>query len=279
MDGRHSHEACLAGRVAIVTGAGSSGPGIGNGKAISVLLARHGARVLLVDRNPDAMAETAAMIAQEGGVSATCVADVTRTDDVERIVQAAMSAFGRLDILVNNVGIVEFGDVVGTSEESWDRVFSVNLRSAFLTMKHAIPRMIETGGGAIVNISSVSGIRVGLPYCSYQASKAAMNHLTRSVAVDFARKGIRANAVLPGLIDTPMPRMQVLGGYASGGDVEAMLRVRAELSPTGAQGTAWDVAEAVLYLASDRAAYVNGIELVVDGGYSTLVPPPPKQAG
>lgn len=205
----------LEGKVAIVTGAGSSGPGIGNGKAISILFARHGARVLLVDNNPVAVAETKEIIEKEGGNAEECVADVTSSADVRRVVDTALSHRGGIDVLVNNVGIVEMGSVVEASEESWDRVMAVNLRSAFLTMKYAVPHMIKSGGGSIVNISSVAGIRVGVPHCSYSASKAALNQLTKSVAIDFARQGIRANAILPGFIDTPMPRAQVLKGYSN----------------------------------------------------------------
>lgn len=266
----------LAGKVALVTGAGSSGPGWGNGKAISVLYARHGARVVLVDVNEAAVAETASIIASEGGESTVCVANVTLTPDVQRIVGTALDTFGALNVLVNNVGIVEVGDVVETTEESWDRVFAVNLRSAFLTMKYAIPHMVRAGGGRIVNVSSIGGIRLSVPYCSYSASKAAMNQLTKAVAIDFARQGIRANNILPGLMDTPMPRAQVRSGYSEGNDLEEMLRVRAELSPTGAQGVAWDVAEAALYLAADESNYVNGLDLVVDGGLSVMLPMPKR---
>lgn len=268
----------LEGKVAIVTGAGSSGPGIGNGKAISILFARHGARILLVDNNPAAVAETREIIEKEGGSATECLADVTKSVDVLRIVDRALSNNGAIDVLVNNVGIVEMGSVLDASEDSWDRVMAVNLRSAFLTMKYVIPHMIKSGGGSIVNISSVAGIRVGVPHCSYSASKAALNQLTKSVAIDFARQGIRANAILPGFIDTPMPRAQVLKGYSKSQDLEEMLRIRAELSPTGAQGVAWDVANAALFLASAEASYVNGLDFAVDGGFSAMHPTPTRQS-
>jgi NAD(P)-dependent dehydrogenase (short-subunit alcohol dehydrogenase family) len=264
----------LENKVAIVTGAGSSGPGIGNGKAISVLFARHGAHVMLVDNDRRAVDETRSMIDREGGSCNVCIADVTNTGDVRRLIDQTLTTFGSVDILVNNVGIVEMGSVVDASEESWDRVFAVNLRSAFVTMKHTIPHMIDAGGGSIVNISSVAGIRVGVPHCSYSASKAALNQLTKCVAIDFGRQGIRANAILPGFIDTPMPRAQVLKGYSKSQDVEEMLRVRADLSPTGAQGVAWDVAGAALFLASPDSNYVNGLDLTVDGGFSAKHPTP-----
>src|SRR5690606_27595376 len=201
--------------------------------------------------------------------------DVTVTADVQRLVNQTVERFGRLDVLVNNVGIVEMGSVVTASEASWDHVFAVNLRSAFLTMKYAIPRMIDGGGGAIVNISSVAGIRnSGISYCSYNASKAALNQLTKSTALDFARQGIRANSILPGLIDTPMPRQQTMSGYTNSASLDEMLRMRAEMSPTGAQGVAWDVANAAVFLASEDAAYINAVDLAVDGGIKELIPKP-----
>jgi NAD(P)-dependent dehydrogenase (short-subunit alcohol dehydrogenase family) len=265
----------LKGKVAIVTGAGSSGPGLGNGKAISLLYAKHGAKVMLVDINQAAVDETAALIAEFNGECSTTVADVTKTADVQRLVDETVKRFGRLDVLVNNVGIVEMGSVVTASEESWDRVFAVNLRSAFLTMKYAIPHMLEGGGGAIVNISSVAGIRnSGIAYCSYNASKAALNQLTKSTALDFARQGIRANNILPGLIDTPMPRKQTMSGYSNSASLDEMLRMRADMSPTGAQGVAWDVANAAVFLASDDASYINAMDLAVDGGIKELIPLP-----
>jgi NAD(P)-dependent dehydrogenase (short-subunit alcohol dehydrogenase family) len=267
----------LEGKVAIVTGAGSSAPGLGNGKAIATLFARHGAKVVLVDLNSEAVKETELMVAQEGAEMDTCIADVARSEDVQKLVQQTMTRFGRIDVLVNNVGIVEIGSVVDTTEESWDRVMSVNLRAMFLTMKYAIPSMIQGGGGRIVNVSSVAAIRIGVPYCSYYASKAAVNQLTKSVAVDFARQGIRANTIMPGLIDTPLPRSRVVSGYSGKNSLDEMLRIRAELSPTGAQGVAWDIAEAALFLASDGSNYVNGTDLVVDGGYSALSPLVPRQ--
>src|SRR5690606_28009973 len=200
------------------------------------------------DRNAEAVKETAGLIAAFGGEHASFVGDVTVTADVQRLVNQTVERFGRLDVLVNNVGIVEMGSVVTASEASWDHVFAVNLRSAFLTMKYAIPRMIDGGGGAIVNISSVAGIRnSGISYCSYNASKAALNQLTKSTALDFARQGIRANSILPGLIDTPMPRQQTMSGYTNSASLDEMLRMRAEMSPTGAQGVAWDVANAAVF--------------------------------
>jgi NAD(P)-dependent dehydrogenase (short-subunit alcohol dehydrogenase family) len=160
------------------------------------------------------------------------------------------------------------GSVVEVSEESWDRVFTVNLKSAYLAMKHINPVMVKQGGGSIINISSIASIRhVGISYVSYNASKAAMNQLTRSTAVEFAKNHVRVNAILPGLMKTPMVEHSagLAASYAKG-DVEAMWRARDAQVPMGHMGEAWDVANAALFLASDESKYVTGIELVVDGG-------------
>lgn len=258
----------LAGQVALVIGAGSIGPGWGNGKAIACTLAREGARVFCVDINQAAAQETADIIASEGGEAALAQADVTQASDVERVVAECMARFGRLDILVNNVGIAEVGGVVDLPVEEWNRVIAVNLTSCFLAMKFAIPHMVAAGGGAIVNISSIAGVRyTGVPYASYSATKAAMNHLTSTTAAEYAPKGVRVNAVLPGLMKTPMVENSAgLAQSYAGGDVEAMWRARAAQVPMGVMGDAWDVANAVLFLASPAAKYVTGVALPVDGG-------------
>ena len=186
------------------------------------------------------------------------------------MVQRCLEAFGRVDILHNNVGIVEVGGVVDASEESWDRVMDVNVKSMFLTCKHVLPQMERQGGGAIVNIASIAGIRwLGVPYVSYAASKAAVLQLTQTIAMEYAKKGIRANAILPGLMDTPMIVKPLSGAY--GGDAERMRAARAAQCPTGKMGDAWDVAYAALFLASDEAKYITGTQLVVDGGLSCKV--------
>jgi NAD(P)-dependent dehydrogenase (short-subunit alcohol dehydrogenase family) len=258
----------LEGKVAMVVGAGSIGPGWGNGKATAVTFAREGAQVFCVDRNLAAAEETAGIIAKEGGKASAFTADVSRAAEVEAMVAACLQAYGRIDVLDNNVGIAEVGCVVKLPEEQWDRVFAVNLKSAYLAMKHVIPVMVQQGGGSIINISSIASIRhVGISYVSYNASKAAMNQMTKTTAVEYAPHHVRVNAILPGLMKTPMVEHSagLAESYAKG-DVEAMWRARDAQVPMGHMGEAWDVANAALFLASDESRYVTGIELVVDGG-------------
>jgi NAD(P)-dependent dehydrogenase (short-subunit alcohol dehydrogenase family) len=233
-----------------------------------VTFAREGAQVFCVDRNAAAAKETVEIIASEGGKATAFTADVSRSSDVEAMVAACLNAYGRIDVLDNNVGIAEMGSVVDVSEADWDRVFAVNLKSAFLAMKHVIPVMARQGGGSIINISSIASIRhTGVSYVTYAATKAAMNQMTRTTAVEFAPKHIRVNCVLPGLMKTPMVEHSagLAESYAKG-DVEAMWRARDAQVPMGHMGDAWDVANAALFLASDESKYVTGIELVVDGG-------------
>jgi NAD(P)-dependent dehydrogenase (short-subunit alcohol dehydrogenase family) len=268
----------LAGKVALVTGAGSSGPGWGNGKATAVLFAREGAKVFLVDVNQDAVAETRAIIESEGGIARAWRADVSQAEEVAALVAACVETFGRIDVLHNNVGISVLGGPVETDEADWDRVFQINLKSVFLTCKYVLPIMVAQGGGSIVNISSVASIRWGgVAYLAYSASKAALNQLTKCVGLEYARKGIRCNCILPGLMDTPMPRMQLMEAFAAKGGLEEMLRVRDAISPTGKQGEPWDVAYAALFLASDESKYVNATELVVDGGLSQATAGPARE--
>ena len=266
----------LKDKVAIVTGAGSILPGWGNGKATAVLFAREGAHVVLVDNRAEAVEETAALIRKEGGSCETAVCDVTSSDQVHAMVTRARKAFGgRIDVLHNNVGIAVMGDAVALSEAEWDRVQAVNVKSMFLTCKHVLPVMTHQGAGAIVNVSSVAGIRYlpGGDYLSYYTTKGAVLPFTRSIAVQYARQGVRANAVLPGLMDTPMVEAisQAYADTLAGGDKEAMRRQRAEIVPMGRMGDAWDVAQAALFLASDDAKYITGAELVVDGGLTCKV--------
>ncbi len=257
----------LEGKAIIVTGAGSIGPGMGNGKASSILYAREGGRVLLVDRDMAAAQETARLIQAEGGQARALVCDVTVSADCRKMVDACLDAFGSVDVLHNNVGITVPGGVVELAEEDWDRIMRVNVKSMFLTCKHAVPQMVRQGRGAIVNIASLAAIRsYGATAVAEAASKAAVIALTRESALQYAGQGIRANAILPGLMDTPMVTAQLMAAY--GGQVEEMRRRRAVLCPTGRQGDAWDTAHAAVFLASDEARYITGTTLAVDGGLS-----------
>ena len=256
----------LKDKVAIVSGAGCVGPGWGNGKATAVLFAREGAAVFCVDIRREAAEETCDLILGEGGRAEAWECDVSRSDQVEAMVEGCLAKYGRIDVLQNNVGALAIGGPVETSEEDWDRVHNVNLKSIFLTCKYVLPVMERQGGGAIVNISSIAGLRdIGIPYIAYSTSKAAVSHFTRVVAVQYALKGIRCNSVCPGLMRTPLVEKSLADHYADG-DVEEMFRMRAAQVPMGKGGDAWDVAYASLYLASDEAKYVTGAELVVDGG-------------
>lgn len=251
-------------KVALVFGAGSSGPGWGNGKAAATLYAREGARVYAVDLRAEAAEETRRVIEAEGGQCTALVADVTQSAQIQAVVARVLDEAGRIDILHNNVGITEMGGPIEASEESWHRVLDTNLTGVFLTCKHVLPAMLAQGGGSVINISSLASIQVNsYPYTSYYAAKAGLNHLTRSLAVRYAPDNIRVNAVLPGVIDTPLIYQQIAGQFQ---DVEAMRQRRNAASPMGRMGDAWDVAHAALFLASDEAKYITGVCLPVDGG-------------
>lgn len=254
----------VAGKVALVFGGGSAGPGWGNGKAAAMVYAREGARVAVVDIRAEAAEETCDLLRDEGHDAQAYVADVTDGAAVAEVVRLVHAHFGAIDILHNNVGITRMGSVVEMDEATWQQVIDTNLTGVFLTCKHVVPVMLEQGRGAIVNISSLASLQINsYPYMPYYAAKAGLNHFTRALAVQYASRGIRANAVLPGVIDTPLIHQQIAGQFAS---TEDMLRARNAASPMGRMGQAWDVAYAALYLASDEARYITGVCIPVDGG-------------
>ncbi|MCX7620014.1 MAG: SDR family oxidoreductase [Acidimicrobiales bacterium] len=261
-----SSEPRLSGKIAVVVGAGQTpGETIGNGRAISILLARHGAHVVAVDRRVDSAAETCGLIRDEGGSSSPLEADISREADCEKLAANVVADHGRIDVLVNNVGIgTGDGGATSLTEEAWDRIFSVNLKGMWLTCKHVLPVMRNQQGGAIVNISSLAAVAAA-PMLAYKTSKAGVNALTQALAIGNAKYGIRVNAVMPGFIDTPMA--MTANVEATGIPVEDMRRMRDAAVPLRRKmGTAWDVAHAVLYLASDEANFVTGAILPVDGG-------------
>jgi NAD(P)-dependent dehydrogenase (short-subunit alcohol dehydrogenase family) len=254
----------LKDRIALVFGAGSVGPGWGNGKASAVAYAREGAIVISVDMNPVAADETVAIITGEGGWAESHTCDVTKEPDVKRVVDSVMAAHGRIDILHNNVGSTKMGGPPDISLEDWHRQLDINLTGAFLACKHVIPVMQMQKKGVIINISSSAGLRyTGYPYASYYAAKGGVNQFTVGLALQYAADGIRCNAILPGLMDTPLIHQQISGQYES---PEAMMQARHAASPTGRMGTGWDIANAAVFLASDEAAYINAVCLPVDGG-------------
>src|SRR5262247_3359280 len=258
----------LEGKVAIVTGGGASGTGIGNGRAAAILLARAGTKVVVVDKALDLADKTVAMIKDVGGEAIAFGADLTRDEDCAAMVQAAVDRFGRLDFLDNNVGIGSRGSVVDESEESWRRLMTVNVDTMFLAAKHAIPAMRRVGGGAIVNVSSISALRPrGLT--AYSVSKGAVIALTRAMAVDHGPEGIRVNCVAPGPVYTPMV-------YQRGMSATARDR-RRTASALKVEGTGWDIGHAVRFLLSDYARYITGHVLVVDGG--TTLSGPERDTG
>jgi len=252
----------LAGKVAIVTGAGTEGEGIGIGRATAVVLAGEGARLCLVDRDSGRVDASRKHIETRGGESFVALGDVTARDDCARFVEETVRRYGRLDILVNNVGVATNVALDAPDEEAWSRVMNVNLTSAMLMCRYAVPAMIKSGGGSIVNISSIAGIRAhgGL---AYGPSKAAMAALAREITVLYGRQGIRANTVAPGHVLTPLA-MSLLP--------QEMRAKRRDVGPLGIEGDAWDVALAVRYLASDEARFVTGVHLPVDGGVTEIGP-------
>ena len=257
----------LEGKVAIVTGAGATGSCefVGIGQAISLLFARQGAKVLLVDRDEKNAEVTLGQIKEEGGDATVCVGDVTDIDSCEAMTESAIRAYGKVNVLVNNVGISGPGLVPDVEEEFWDTVMDVNLKSVMLTSKFAIPEMIKDGGGSIINLSSIVGLRAGggSPSHAYAASKGGILGLTNSMAVHYGRDNIRVNAIAPGHVYSPM-----VARHTS----QALLDLRRRAGPLGFDGTAWDVAYAILFLASDEARWISGVTLPVDAGLLAATP-------
>ncbi len=254
----------LNGKVALIVGGGADGPpnpgeklSIGNGRATAILCAREGAAVMVADRKLALAQETVAAIRAEGGRAEAVEADVSREEDCRAAVGATVRAFGALHLLVNNVGIGIGADLLRTTTEQFDRMFAVNLRSHFLTMRYAVPEIAKAGGGAIVNVSSLAALRSNR-LIPYEATKAALLGLSRSAAVSHARDKIRVNTILPGLINSSMVRREI-------GDREAQVAPRI---PMRRQGTPWEIASAIVFLLSDDASYITGTELIVDGGLS-----------
>ncbi|MEQ8556699.1 MAG: SDR family NAD(P)-dependent oxidoreductase [Henriciella sp.] len=255
----------LEGKVAIICGAGQTpGTTVGNGKACALLFARAGASVVCVDRDLDRADATVAAIREEGGDALALAANVAKADEAEKIARVTLETYGRIDGLVNNVGIGA-GDAPAKhlTEEAFDQIMSVNFKAAWLVTKACLPAMEKQGAGAIVNISSLASL-AGHHMMAYETSKAAMNRMTEAVALSVARKGIRCNAILPGLIDTPMA---IVGISKQRGVTQEQLREeRAAMVPMGHMGSGWDVAHAALYLVGEESSFVTGVLLRVDGG-------------
>jgi NAD(P)-dependent dehydrogenase (short-subunit alcohol dehydrogenase family) len=258
----------LQGKVAIVTGAGCVGPGWGNGRATCLRFAEEGAKIFAVDLKDETMAETLQRVRDAGGEVEPYLCDVTDAAAVEAMVAACIARFGRVDVLVNNVGGSAKGGATDLDEAGWDRQMQFNLKSVYLTCRAVLPTMAAQGSGAIVNTASTSGLRyTGAPQVAYASAKAAIIQFSRVTAVEFAPKGVRVNTVVPGQLHTPMVESR-LAGQRAGGDVDALLASRVKRIPLGWMGDGRDTANAALFLASEEARFVTGTELVVDGGMS-----------
>lgn len=268
----------LHSRTALVFGAGASEAGPGNGAAIAIRLAQHGALVFAADRDLDAARRTQRLAQKDGGRCEVIEADVCVESSVRSAVQCAHAQSGSIDILVNNVGVVLHGGPEELSVDDWDRAFALNTRSAFLALKHVLPLMSKAGRGAIVQVSSIAAARAGDgALCAYHASKAALNALGMSVAMQYATRGIRCNNILLGLMDTALVREQLAVAHPQG--LDHLLATRSATCPSGAMGSPWDAADAAAFLASDAARYINGTDIFVDGGLHNQViaraPAPP----
>lgn len=259
----------LKDKICLLMGGGASHPegGASNGQATAITFAREGAKVAVADINLAAAEDTVKQIREAGGEAIALAGDVSKRDDVKAMVAETLKAFGRIDILYNNVGIETRADILNTTEEEWDRVHNVNLKSIFLTCKEVIPHMMAAGGGSIVNVSSTASLRWGpVPFISYNSSKAALNHLSRILAREYAKQNVRVNVIIPGMIDTP--HIRVLHKEKTPEQFAAVLAERNSRCPMGRQGTSWEIANAALFLASDESSYVSGHMLVVDGALS-----------
>ncbi|MCY1228203.1 Cyclopentanol dehydrogenase [Variovorax boronicumulans] len=257
-------------RTALVFGAGAAEVGPGNGAAIAIRMAEQGAVVFAADKDIEAARRTQRLVRDTGGRCEVIEADVCIEDSIQNAVRLAQAADGNIDILVNNVGVVMLGGPEELSVQDWDRSFELNTRSAFLALKHVLPVMGKAGRGAIVQVSSIASTRAGgTAFCAYSASKAALNALGMSVAMQYAARGIRCNNIILGMMDTALVRQQLAIGHPQG--LEDLLTQRNATCPTGAMGLPWDAADAAAFLASDAARYINGTDLFVDGGLHNQV--------
>jgi len=256
----------LKDKVAIITGAGSVGPGWGNGRAMAVRFAQEGAKIFALDRDAALLTETIKLVKEAGGEIDTFIGSVTDSAQLKAAVDACVARFGRVDVLVNNVGGSAAGGPVEMTEEVWDAQIDVNLKSVFLGCKHVLPLMEAQGSGVIINVASTSALRwTGAAQVAYAATKAGVIQLSKVVAVQYAAKGIRVNTVIPGQLHTPMVETR-LAKQRAGGDVQALLASRQKRIPIGFMGDGRDTANAALFLASDEARFITGTEIVVDGG-------------
>jgi NAD(P)-dependent dehydrogenase (short-subunit alcohol dehydrogenase family) len=264
----------LSNKIAIITGAGSVGPGWGNGKATAVLLARQGAKVFAIDANESAAIETRDLVQEEGGECVAHRCDMTQSAEVKAAVDACLERYGAIDILVNNVGGSAAGDPVSMSEEVWDSQLDLNLKTAFLGCKHVLPIMERQQSGTITNISSIAGLRqhiAGRVNVAYSAAKMGLIGFSHSIAMKYVKKGIRCNTVVIGVMHTPLVEQRLVKQLGAD-DAASLIAQRHAQVPIGHMGDAWDAAHAVLFLVSDEARYITGTEIIVDGGISAARP-------
>jgi NAD(P)-dependent dehydrogenase (short-subunit alcohol dehydrogenase family) len=263
----HHGDHRLSGRVALILGAGTSAPGVSIGKACSIAMARSGARVAALDFNMEAAREVVLEIEQEGGQATAYQADISDAQQMQRAIDAVMLDYGRIDILQINAGIGKVGGPQETSLEDWDRIQKVNVQSLLIASQLIIPVMVRQGSGSIIGVSSVAGMRyLGYPHLAYSVTKAAVIHFIRMMAQQYAADGIRANTIVPGLIDTPRIHKNVASMFDPQADLDKARAARDRQVPIGRMGTPWEIASVATFLASDDASYITGTEIVVDGG-------------